>query len=228
MAKLSPKKLTGHFWNEESGLTSMLILLCISNFLVTPFFSGRPVVTLLIRAFWFFLLVAGITTLSKDKSHIRYLSVLPVLLILVSVLGYFLANPVLVYIDFLITLSVLFLLTWMVLLKVFESGPVTIHRVVGAIVTFMLLGNIWAFIYHFVYLHVPGSFQIPGSTEYSIASPVTFLYFSFTTLTTTGYGDIVPLNSLTRTLANIEQLVGVLFPAVLIGRLVSLITDKSK
>jgi hypothetical protein len=228
MAKLSPKKLTGHFWTEESGLTSMLILLCISNFLVAPFFSGRPAVTLLMRAFWFFLLIAGITTLSKDKRHIRYMAVLPVLLILVSVLGYFLANPVLVYVDFLITLGVLSLLTWMVLLKVFESGPVTIHRVVGAIVTFMLLGNIWAFIYHFVYLHVPGSFQIPGTNEYSYASQFTFLYFSFTTLTTTGYGDILPLNALTRTLANIEQLIGVLFPAILIGRLVSLITDKSK
>ncbi len=228
MAKISTKKLTRHFWSEESGLTSMLILLCISNFLVMPFFSERPFVTLLMRGFWFFLLITGITTLSKDRSQMRYLSIIPVLLIVASILGYFIDNPVLYYADFLVILAVLSLLTVLVLIKVFESGPVTIHRVIGAIVAFMLLGNIWAFIYHFIYLQDPGSFQIPGTTEYSYATPVTFLYFSYTTLTTTGYGDVLPLNTLTRTLANIEQLVGVLFPAVLIGRLVSLITDKSK
>jgi len=228
MVKLSPKKLTVHFWDQDSGLTSMLILLFVSNFLLMPFFSERPVVSLLMRAFWFFLLIAGITTLSKNKKHIKSLTFVPILFVLVSVLGYFLDNPLLGYVDFLTTIAVLSLLTWMVLLKVFESGPITIHRVIGAIVAYMLIGNIWAFMYHFIYLQVPGSLQIPGITEYTAASPVTFLYFSFTTLTTTGYGDILPLNTLTRTLSNIEQLIGVLFPAVLIGRLVSLITDKSK
>jgi hypothetical protein len=47
-------------------------------------------------------------------------------------------------------------------------------------------------------------------------------YFSLTTLTTLGYGDILPLKSLARSLATMEGLIGQLYPAVLIGRLVSL------
>jgi hypothetical protein len=53
-----------------------------------------------------------------------------------------------------------------------------------------------------------------------------FLYFSFTTLTTTGYGEILPVHAVARTLVIIEQLIGVLYPVVLIGRLVSLVTGK--
>ena len=93
MVKLSPKKLTVHFWDKDSGLTSMLILLFVSNFLVMPFFSERPVVSLLMRAFWFFLLIAGITTLSRNKKHIKFLIFVPILFVLVSVLGYFLDYP---------------------------------------------------------------------------------------------------------------------------------------
>lgn len=50
----------------------------------------------------------------------------------------------------------------------------------------------------------------------------TFLYFSFTTLTTTGFGDIIPSGHFTRGLVVLEQIIGVLYPVVLIGRLVSL------
>jgi hypothetical protein len=55
-----------------------------------------------------------------------------------------------------------------------------------------------------------------------------FLYFSFTTLTTTGYGEILPAHTITRTLVIIEQLIGVLYPVVLIGRLVSLVSGTRK
>ncbi len=48
------------------------------------------------------------------------------------------------------------------------------------------------------------------------------MYFSLTTLTTIGYGDIVPVNAAGRSLATMEGLIGQLYPAVLIGRLVSL------
>ncbi|MGZ3543276.1 MAG: potassium channel family protein [Vulcanimicrobiaceae bacterium] len=50
----------------------------------------------------------------------------------------------------------------------------------------------------------------------------TFIYFSFVTLTTTGYGDIVPVNPLARSAANFEALTGQLFTATLLARLVTL------
>jgi hypothetical protein len=97
---------------------------------------------------------------------------------------------------------------------------------VGAIVVFMLIGNLWAVFYQFIYGYAPDAFQFPAATPEHSPDPATFLYFSYTTLTTTGYGEIAPVHALPRTLANIEQLIGVLYPAILIGRLVSLVVGK--
>lgn len=68
----------------------------------------------------------------------------------------------------------------------------------------------------------PGAFQVLGApATYDTMQP-RFLYYSFTTLTTLGYGDITPIHPYARSLAVLESLVGVIYPAVLIARLVSL------
>jgi hypothetical protein len=225
MAKLSAKKLHKHFWNEESGLTSMFILLCISNFLVIPFFTREnPLIYLIIRLIWFFLLFTGITTLAESKVQMRKFSIIPILLIIASICRFIFDNSIFDYVEFLIMLAVFALLIGMVLVKVFEGGSITIHRVIGSILAYMLIGNVWAQVFQFLYIHVPGSLQIPESLSPSGVAHSVFLYFSYTTLTTTGYGDILPVHSIARTLVIIEQLIGVLYPVVLIGRLVSLVT----
>jgi hypothetical protein len=223
MAKLTAKKLTRHFWNEESGLTSIFIVLCISNFLVVPFFNQRLTILILVRITWFILLVAGITSMARNRAQMRKLSIIPILLVIVSTLQIILDNKILAYIDFVVELSVFALMIGMVIIKVFEGGSVTIHRVVGSIVAYMLIGNAWAIMFQFLYIQIPGSMQIPAVyTESGVPNSV-FLYFSFTTLTTTGYGEILPVHAAARTLVIIEQLIGVLYPVVLIGRLVSLV-----
>jgi Ion channel len=228
MAKVLSRKIHKHFWNEESGLTSMFILLCISNFLVIPFFSHENVIVfLLVRLFWFVLLFAGITTLSENRKQMRTFSVIPILLIIASICRFIFDNSIFDYVEFLIMLAVFALLIGMVLVKVFEGGSITIHRVIGSILAYMLIGNVWAQIFQFLYIHVPGSLQIPESLSASGVAHSVFLYFSYTTLTTTGYGDILPVHAITRTLVIVEQLVGVLYPVVLIGRLVSLVSGSS-
>jgi membrane-associated HD superfamily phosphohydrolase len=225
MVRLLSKKLHKHFWNEESGLTSMFILLCISNFIVVPFFSRENVVLyLLVRLFWFGLLIAGITSLSESRKQMRKFSLIPVLLLIVSILKLIFSSEYLDYFEFMVMLAVFALLIGMVLVKVFENGSITIHRVIGSILAYMLIGNVWAQMFQFLYIHVPGSLQIPETLSSSGVPHSVFIYFSYTTLTTTGYGEILPVHAIARTLVIIEQLIGVLYPVVLIGRLVSLVT----
>lgn len=145
---------------------------------------------------------------------------------MINIIRYISGNNILAIADFITDVAVFSLFIGMMLVKVFEGGPISAHRVVGAIVVFMLIGNLWAVIFQFIYGYTPDAFQLPASTADHGADQVTFLYFSYTTLTTTGYGDIFPTYALTRTLANVEQLIGVLYPAVLIGRLVSLVVVK--
>lgn len=113
------------------------------------------------------------------------------------------------------------LFTAVVLLRVFAPGPVSSYRLVGAVVAYLLVGLTWAYVYDLLEAVHPGSFSTAhgGMAE---GSYPTVLYYSFVTLTTVGYGDVTPVSAAARALSNLESLVGVLFPAVLIGRLLSM------
>ncbi|HXB77134.1 MAG TPA: potassium channel family protein [Bradyrhizobium sp.] len=56
----------------------------------------------------------------------------------------------------------------------------------------------------------------------NLAIAANLIYFSFVTLTSVGYGDIIPLHPVARSLANIESIIGQLYPATLLARLVTL------
>ena len=105
------------------------------------------------------------------------------------------------------------------LVKVFQKGPVSVARIQGAIAAYLLLGLSWANAYAILSRHHPGAFSS------AIASPSTttaWTYFSFMTLTTVGYGDIVPASPVARMLAMGEAVSGQLYLAVLLARLVAL------
>lgn len=88
---------------------------------------------------------------------------------------------------------------------------------------YLLLGLLWALGYQLIETLLPGSFRF--MEEHDAAGSFIkhgFAYFSFVTLTTVGYGDITPVHPIARTAAIGEALVGQLYPAILIGRLVSL------
>lgn len=105
------------------------------------------------------------------------------------------------------------------LAQVFRSGRVTHVRIQGAIAAYLLLGAIWANAYHITEMVHPGSFALPNG---EMLSAIDWVYFSFVTLTTVGYGDITPVLPIARTLAVGEALTGQLYLAVMIARLVAM------
>ena len=114
------------------------------------------------------------------------------------------------------------LLMFLVLTHVMSPGPVTRHRIEGAVAVYLLIGFMWGQAYDFFQVLVPGCFQFPSRVVGPSAQSRTLLYFSFTTLTTLGYGDVLPVHPAARSLAMVEALIGQLYPAILIGGLVSL------
>ena len=98
------------------------------------------------------------------------------------------------------------------------------ERIEGAVAAFLLITMAFAIGYILISFLIPGAFRFPDKPP-MIGDPrfgYIFHYFSISTITTLGYGDIVPVHPFSRTLATIEALVGQLYPAILLARLVSL------
>jgi hypothetical protein len=104
---------------------------------------------------------------------------------------------------------------------VFSPGRVNYHRIIGAILVYLSIALTFVALYTFVGLLVPNAFSgMTFEDDPALASKV--IYFSFVTLTSTGYGDVFPLHPVARSLCNLETIIGQLYPATLLARLVSL------
>jgi hypothetical protein len=104
---------------------------------------------------------------------------------------------------------------------VFRRGRITYHRIIGAVLLYLLTAVGFASLFAFVGLSIPGAFKgFAFEDDAALASEL--FYLSFATLTTTGYGDIVPVHPLARSLCNLEAVIGQLYPATLLARLVTL------
>ncbi len=110
---------------------------------------------------------------------------------------------------------------------VMRSRIVTGDTIRGAIIIYLLIGALFSSVYILIEIVFPGSFLITNNAgKPTVASPggvsKFFGYFSMVTLTTLGYGDIVPIRELSRTMAWIEAFIGQIYLAVTIARLVGI------
>lgn len=90
--------------------------------------------------------------------------------------------------------------------------------VFGCVLAYLLLGTVFGNIYYLIQLHHPASFVF---AEGGAPAHADLVYFSFVTLTTCGYGDILPSRSFPRMLAAIEMVCGVMYVAIFIGRMLA-------
>lgn len=100
------------------------------------------------------------------------------------------------------------------------ENVISANRLVGAICVYLLLGVIWAVAYSALDLLAPGSFREFSQVE-GLAWDSEWLYFSFVTMTTLGYGDITPVSATAKALAYIQAVFGQFYVAILVAGLVS-------
>lgn len=124
-----------------------------------------------------------------------------------------------VAIDFSAALIFFLALSIVLVTVVFGGGRITVHRIQGAIAIYLNVALIFALAYRLIGASDPSAFAPVVSQQHGVFA---FAYFSFETLTTSGYGDIVPVNPFARSLANLESVIGQLYPATILARLVTL------
>jgi len=118
-----------------------------------------------------------------------------------------------------IVLCYLLLTTWTALKQVLFTGEIDGNKIVGAICIFLLFGLAWAHLYTMLNVWFDDAFN--GVPKEHWSSQMTdFIYFSFVTLTTLGYGEISPNNPLTRFFSFAEAVFGVFYMAILVASLV--------
>lgn len=206
----------GRFWADDKGLSVFSALLLILAFVLPPLVppgSGRSLVGDLV---YFALLVSGVHALGERRWVRRILMPVALATVAVDLASWFVPVPQ----PWLLAMGLvsLLLLLAVVLGQTLRAGPITSHRLQGAVAAYVLLGVLWAYAYGLLEVLRPGAFSGPISAG---DGPRALLYFSFVTLTTTGYGDVLPIHPAARSLANLESVTGTLYIAVLLARLVS-------
>ena len=112
-----------------------------------------------------------------------------------------------------------------VLCDVFHHRIVSSSTIFGSLSAYLLLGSAFAMMFYALEVAFPGSFELHGNSlteeiPFAKLGPV-LSYFSVVTLTTLGFGDLLPVSAEARSLVAVEALLGQIFLVVLVARLVS-------
>jgi hypothetical protein len=213
-----------HHWrarNREVGLSMILGLLVITMFVVSPLARTGSISVEVNEAMRFGLAATAILIVNR----IRLISIFVAATFIVSLLctiylrtGTGSHTTILTNICF--TIAFELGVVWSVAHAAFDGGRITIHRIMGAVILYLYIGLVFASIYRLAL-----EFLYPAFTGLSAARRANsgeLLYFSLCILTTSGFGDIIPVHPFVRSLANLEAVIGQLYPATFLARLVTL------
>ena len=217
------------FWWSDRGLSALLVLL-LATFLFSPLLRSGPA-SFLGSIFLSLLLLSGVAAISTTwylRTGAGMVALAAIVLEWMSRL--YPGSVPLQTASNVVSLLYFILLTLVVMRHVFQEGPVTSARVQGAVAAYILVGVTWSIIYRLIDVQLPDAFNL---TKAAAGQAINvreheLTYFSFVTLTTLGYGDITPAHPIARIFVIIEALIGQLFPATLLARLVSLATMERK
>ncbi len=198
-----------------------LLLFMFLFFILEPLLGLLDLITaqVMLNIFQTLILLAAVYAVS-GKRHtmiIAYLLVAPTVLLFWASLIY--PDNLLLYAAFVLSIVIYAFIATSILKFVLNRGPVTSQKIYGALCAYLLIGHIWAFIFRLFYTWHPGSLDLAIQREPGIHD---FVYYSFVTLTTLGYGDITPIEPVARALSWIEAVIGQFYIAVVVARLVGL------
>ncbi len=229
------RQLSG-FWSEERNLTVLLGIVVFDLFILsslTSAYGERPLISILNNLVFSLLLLAGVVALTRHKAIQMFFAAIVALVVLVRWARLVFGGTWLAGWDIFLSLVSSIAFVVVVLGHVFRDrgGPMTGHRIQGATAAYLLIAMSFALAYFLLEFLSPGSFRFSdGHISLDSQSWRVFYYYSVITLATVGYGDITPIHPVARNLAMAEALIGQLYPAILLARLVTLhaATHRSK
>jgi hypothetical protein len=216
----TPLQRTYRFCLGDGSLTIAVVILIFFIFVLYPMVEVGVV-----RRFWLDVVFAaflamGAWVVFEPRPLVRLFLLFLAGAVAASLVDHLLTNSWLAALRSLLTMLACAALGSLLLARVMRDGRMNINRIMGAIGSYLLIGIVFTQAYRMLAEVVPGAFAIGGTPVDLGAVSQKLSYFSFITLTSTGYGDITPVHPYARSLATMEALAGNLFLTVLVARLV--------
>ena len=203
-------------------LAAIFLLLAVAPFLV-DFVRLR----VLFNAFLSAVLVSAVYALSQKIRNLVIAALLAIPMLISIWVQYFVRSDAIFLIGRICGVLFIAYTIYHILRHIFQEQEVTKDTIAGAAAVYMLFALMWAFIYGVLELLQPGSFVI--SAAQAVGEQNIFIYYSFVTITTLGYGDVTPVTNISTSLAVLEAVVGQLYLVVLVSWLVGMyVSKKSK
>ena len=203
----------------------ILFVLLLALILVTPLVEGFVKLHIIWNIFLTGIFVSAVYAISEKKRRV-YIASLLALPMLVSVWSrYFVESNYVLVVGTLCGVVFFAYMIVNILLFIYKQDEVTRDLITGAAVVYLLMAIMWVFIYRVVEIAHPGSFTISTTQMHD---QMRFIYFSLVTITTLGYGDIVPTTNLARSLATLEAVIGQLYLMTTVAWLVGVRVTQSR
>jgi hypothetical protein len=201
-----------------SDAYGLVLLLVLTTYVLASLIPnhGWPAVVLMSTAAA--TAVVSLTSSSAHRGLVRGAIALSALAVLLSMLSAATGERLWLNIGSFIEIGLLLVASLAILRRVVTSAEVGFRTILGAISVYTVLGILFTFLYGTIDRLEGGGFF----SEITNAKGSDFVFFSYTTLTTTGYGDLVPAGQPGRMFAGLEMMIGQIFLVTLVAGLVSL------
>ncbi|MEM8659936.1 MAG: potassium channel family protein [Pseudomonadota bacterium] len=212
---------------------AVLFFLLFAVLLIPPFFENTVWIAKIWRSLFTLVLLWALYAASNN----RRLLLFAVLLLIPTLATTWMADTgelrVVAYIDNFTNIAYFGLVSVLLGRYLLHSRRVTVEVIFAAMCLYMILAILWAAVFSNIELFYSNAFLFRGEfAEQANVGPEDLLmhltYYSFVTLSTLGYGDILPANLVARNWAAMEAMIGQFFIAIVIARLVSIYSQQSE
>jgi len=167
------------------------------------------------------MLAVSIKSLKTERTWTWTVYALIAFFVLLTALGKFFAHQAYIYLILMILL-IFFIGSFVTAAKqVLFVGDIDSNKIIGSLSLYLLLGLIWAVIYLLLLAMDPNAFSGVEAANWKQGFS-RIAYYSFVTLTTLGYGDILPTNHVAEFFVYMEAIIGVFYMAIIVSSLISL------
>ena len=205
--------------NDRRSLHLMLSLLLLM--LLTPFLENHRLGEVFLLISLYVTLVTAILGL-HGKESLRWPAIaVAIPVVLVELAAVLLQSHLLLIAGFGLLMAFFGLVSVGLFTYLGEPGAITSGRIYASVSLYLMLATFWFALFNLTEAIHPGSFVLGDACASTRVSRSGFFYFSVITLTTVGYGDIVPVTPVARVFAALEGAAGVLYLAITVARLVA-------